>query len=299
MRISTKALLIPVALAVVLAAPAAAQAVTCGQVVKDDLTLKSDLDCSAGGTAGLIVGANDITIDLGGKTIKGAGPEDNNEGILNEGHDNVTIKNGVVTSFKDQVYFSNVAKNRVTKLSLRAGTPGVGNGVYSSYGTGNRFVGNRIFNPNYGFQLINGSQNTIAGNKIIEANRGVFTTNEAFDDISDNVSKGFSISTTAFYSQADYRNTYENDVADGGYQGFYVNMPRGVLINGARANDNGYAGIYVDSTATCGSCSAAVKHSEASKNSEYGIYAVFPIVSRHNTALGNRYYNCHLAACNG
>lgn len=300
MNVPTKTLIIGVVLAAV-ALPASASAtpaVTCGQVVTADLTLKQDLDCSAGGNGGLVVGADDITIDLDGHTITGAGALDGYEGIENEGYDHVTIKNGTIERFKDALFFSNVAKNRVSGLSLKSGSPGTSNGLYSSYGTGNKIVNNRFFNLNHAIELINGSENKIARNRLIQADRGVFTTNEAFDKISDNVSSGFSISTYAYYSQGDFRSTYENDVANGGYEGFYVNQPRGVAISGAEANDNGYAGIYIDGVTT-GGYTAKVTGSEANNNAEYGIYAAYGINSWNNSATGNEYYNCHLVACNG
>ncbi|MFN8149886.1 MAG: right-handed parallel beta-helix repeat-containing protein [Solirubrobacterales bacterium] len=270
----------------------------CGQVVRDDLVLKNDLDCSTSGTPGLVVGKDGITIDLNGHVISGAGAYDLNEGIENAGHDNVTIKNGEIRRFSHQIYFLNVARSTVTGVRF-SGAPGAANGIYSSYGTGNHFVGNYFFLPNYGIELSNGSENLIRDNVIKEANRGVTTSNEAFDQIIDNVSKGFSISTYAFYSLSDYRMKYDGDIANGGYQGFYALNPRGLLIRRSQANENGYAGIYIDANTACPSCSARIRESETSKNAEYGIYAVFPVSSLGNTALGNGYYNCHLVACNG
>ena len=178
--------LVPLALvAVGLIAPGAAQAkaVKCGQVVKKDLTLTQNLDCSSVDSGGLVVGKDGITIDLGGHTITGAGSSALNEGIENEGHDNVTITNGAITRFQDDIFLSNVAKNTVSKLKLRSGDPATSNGINSSYGSGNRFVDNKFFSPNYGIVLANGSENLISGNVFRLPNRAVFTTNEAFDQV--------------------------------------------------------------------------------------------------------------------
>ena len=307
MRAMIKRSLVPLALvAVGLIAPSVAQAkakaVTCGQVVKADLTLTKDLDCSTVDSGGLVVGKDGITIDLNGHTISGAGASALNEGIENEGHDEVTIRGGVITGFQDSLFFGNVAKNTVTKMKLRSGEPATSNGISSTYGTGNRFIDNKFFSPNYGIVLANGSENEISGNTFKLPNRAVSSTNEAFDDISDNTSVGFGLSTYAFYSQGDYRTTFENDVADGGYQGFIINKPQGVVLKGVEANENGYAGIYIDGPSTkdyVQGYSAKVVKSTANDNDEYGIYAAFGIMSRANTALGNDFYNCVLAACNG
>jgi hypothetical protein len=72
------------------ASPASAQPVACGQVITQDTTLDADLNCP-GGTgvrAALFIGADGITLDLGGHTI------DAPRSIIDEGFDNVTIRNG-------------------------------------------------------------------------------------------------------------------------------------------------------------------------------------------------------------
>jgi parallel beta-helix repeat protein len=283
------------ALAATAVVPSVAGAISCGDFIRQDVVLKSDLDCSAGGTGALIVAKDGITIDLGGHKIIGAGALDGYEGIENEGYDQVTIKNGSIENFSHAIYLSNVAKNRITKIKTRSGG---GNGIYSSYGTGNRILGNRFYSPKYGVELINGSQNLIRGNRFKHAGRAVFSTNEAFDEVKNNVSEGFSISTYAYFSEADFRSVYTGDVANGGYYGFAINHPRGTVLDGVEANDNGYAGIYIDGAAGVG-YNAKVLGSTANDNGEYGIYGAFGITSRNNTAMGNGFYNCHLAACNG
>ncbi len=302
MNVPTKTLIAAIILAAI-ALPATASAakgpaLTCGTTVFTDVTLKQDIDCSAGGDGGLTVGADDITIDLNGHSITGAGATDGYEGIENAGFDRVTIKNGTIAAFKDNLYFTNVAKNKVIGLNLRSGPEDESNGVYSSYGTGNRFAGNKISYANYGFQFVNGSENTVVNNKIVKPERGVFTTNEAFDKIKRNNVEGFSITTYGYWSEGDFRMSFTKDIAHGGYEGFYVKSPRGVVIDHAQANENGYAGIYIDGSAVNGD-TAKVTKSKANDNAEYGIYATFGITSWGNTATGNEFYNCHLAACNG
>ena len=302
MNVPIKTLIAAIVLAAI-ALPAAASAakgpaLTCGSTVYTDVTLKQDIDCSAGGDGGLLVGADDITIDLNGHSITGAGATDGYEGIENGGFDRVTIKNGTISAFKDNLYLSNVAKNRILNLKLKSGPNDESNGVYSSYGTGNRFAGNKISYANYAFQFVNGSQNTVVDNKIVKPERGVFTTNEAFDQIKRNDVAGFSITTYGYWSDGDFRMSFTKNVVDGGYEGFYVNAPRGVVIDHSKANNIGYAGIYINGSAANGD-TAKVTKSVANDNAEYGIYSTFGITSWGNTATGNEFYNCHLAACNG
>ena len=74
-------------------APVAA-AVGCGEIIVQSTRLTNDLiDC---GGHGLIIGANNITIDLDGHLIDGVGLD---AGILNNGFDSVTITNGTITQF--------------------------------------------------------------------------------------------------------------------------------------------------------------------------------------------------------
>jgi hypothetical protein len=75
------------------ASPASAQPVTCGQVITQDTRLDADLDCFGTGVqAALLIGADGITLDLGGHTISAS------RSIIDEGHDNVTIRNGTLSN---------------------------------------------------------------------------------------------------------------------------------------------------------------------------------------------------------
>jgi parallel beta-helix repeat protein len=74
--------------------PPVAAEVSCGQILEQSTRLLNDLvDC---GGYGLIVGAPGITIDLDGHVIDGMGLD---AGILNNGHDDVTITGGLISQF--------------------------------------------------------------------------------------------------------------------------------------------------------------------------------------------------------
>jgi parallel beta-helix repeat protein len=83
--------------AALVATPAMATHLICGQLVFNDVKLDSDLmDCPVDG---LVVGAPGITIDLAGHTIDGSGPANVGRGIRNSGHDGVTVRNGTIQQF--------------------------------------------------------------------------------------------------------------------------------------------------------------------------------------------------------
>jgi parallel beta-helix repeat protein len=111
-----------IAAAIVLAAlalvpsGALARQVECGQRVTRDLRLDADLVNCPGN--GLVVGADGVTIDLGGHVVDGTG---RGTGILNgqwgDGYRDVTIRNGAVRSFKTGVR-SGGRGTRVSRLSV-------------------------------------------------------------------------------------------------------------------------------------------------------------------------------------
>ena len=72
------------------------------------------LDCLGNG---LVIGANGITLDLGGHTIDGTGL---GVGIVNNGFDSVTITNGIVQEFDFGVQLNDgTATNIVSNMTLQ------------------------------------------------------------------------------------------------------------------------------------------------------------------------------------
>jgi len=102
--------------------------VACGDTITADTTLDSDLiDCP---NNGIVIGADDITLDLDGHTVEG-----NNElldpchkdqfcdtGILDHGHSGVTIGDGAVTHFGTGTFILGVSHNRVHALEASHNT---------------------------------------------------------------------------------------------------------------------------------------------------------------------------------
>jgi parallel beta-helix repeat protein len=88
----------------------------CGKVIKKNVTLSHDLlNCPGNG---LEVGANGITIDLNGKTIDGVSI---GAGVVNNGFDRVTIRNGRIQGFNYGVWLNpGTNLNIVTGLTVTA-----------------------------------------------------------------------------------------------------------------------------------------------------------------------------------
>ena len=96
-------------------ADAAVARVTCGQVITQSTTLANDLhNCH---TDGLVIGADNVTLDLNGHTIDGDGTSEN-VGIAAFANDNVTIRNGVVQQFVEGVGFGHASNDSLSDVTL-------------------------------------------------------------------------------------------------------------------------------------------------------------------------------------
>ena len=96
---------------------------SCGDTITADTTLEGDLtDCPSNG---LVIGADDITLDLNGHTISGDGKpvrrcprrQPCDWGVFNDRHDGVTVRNGSLRGFAVGVLVGGVRGNRLVELS--------------------------------------------------------------------------------------------------------------------------------------------------------------------------------------
>ena len=76
----------------------------CGEVIKGNVKLSSNLICSSDG---LIVGDGNTQIDLNGYSIIGPGKNSSKVGIMIGGHDNVIVLGyGSISGFQSGIYAS-------------------------------------------------------------------------------------------------------------------------------------------------------------------------------------------------
>jgi parallel beta-helix repeat protein len=105
----------------------ATNGLACGDVVTQSVTLTHDLvDCPGDG---LVAGASDITIDLGGHTIDGDETSPSQGGGAGvrvvPGVGNVTIINGTITEFSEGVVLDSTVANTVSRLNVVGNTRGI------------------------------------------------------------------------------------------------------------------------------------------------------------------------------
>ena len=117
-----------VALQAVGADPALANHIACGETITTDTTLDSDLvNCPSNG---IVIGADDITLDLDGHVVDGDGTEFANcpddefcdIGILSFGHDGVSVRDGSVRGFAVGALIGRARENRLLSISAKRNT---------------------------------------------------------------------------------------------------------------------------------------------------------------------------------
>ena len=113
-----------------------ATTLTCGQVVTTNVTLTADLGpCS---NNGIVVGADNIVVNLGGHHVFGTPQPGDGAGVLVPAHFGVTVMNGTVTDFDGGVVIANGGSNRVTGITARNNVGSSSNSVIPDtlYGDG-------------------------------------------------------------------------------------------------------------------------------------------------------------------
>ena len=145
----------------------------CGETIRQNMTLKSDLNCSG---HGIVIAEGGIVLDLGGHTIKGPGRGGwvwpgralSSVGIRVRGKKNVTIRNGRITNFATAILLENsqgVTVQGITTVSNHFG-------IYLYRGSGNLINAANISNNVYGLHLQDSRENHITGSLIFGSHHG-------------------------------------------------------------------------------------------------------------------------------
>ena len=304
-----------------LALPVAASAappstsVTCGQTLTSSTRLANDLLGCPGD--GLVIGADNITIDLGGHAVSGMNAA-GSEGVADDGHRGATIRNGTIEGFflngvalrsaprsavhhvtirrigagggdtdssagvlvKDSPY-SSVTASKVTNDVVAYQSDGVD--VLSSAGT--TVTGNRLANNAWnGMVVVTSPRTHVVGNAFdgnqnqgIEVNGGSDGTVLARNHAADNVSSGLVVGDVS------HALIEGNTLSGNGDSGLFMFDIHSSRVIGNRAHGNG-VGINLDGGQN-GSSGIYVADNDTSRNSGTGI--VVADNANHNTIVGN------------
>jgi len=90
--------------------------ISCGQIITQDTTLDQDLACPESVSHAIVIGASNITLDLGGHRLSGGGLS---VGVLAVEQEGITIRNGVIEGFNDGVFLIDTRRVTVENLTVR------------------------------------------------------------------------------------------------------------------------------------------------------------------------------------
>jgi nitrous oxidase accessory protein NosD len=245
------AVVLAVAVLALAATPASAQP-ACGDVLTQDTTLTGDLDCPG---VALTVGAPGITIDLGGHRIHTF-----SIAVRNEGHDDVTIRNGVLSGQSGGVLVNDADRNTIRDVAVDATTVG----VWLKRSDDNRILAS-TFTSAY-LALDEGSdRNVVRGNLFTQFEGVLWVQGSSDNRIVENViwtSRDTPIGLSLAHRNVIRRNTFVNQLGDLMHlydsddnrvveNSFaqYGESARGVAVvllagaSGNRFNRNGFGGV--------------------------------------------------------
>jgi large repetitive protein len=262
------AVALPAATLVLAATPASAAHVSCG----DTILVSTTLDANVGPCAtGLVIGADGITLDLGGFTLSGTPAAGDGPGILLSGRSGVTVKNGTVTGFDTGVAIEGGFGNAVTGMFLHGnrGTGDYGEGVLVFNSTRNSVSHNRIMNngPYGGISILAADNNVVANNQIVGNNMAANNTsgirlenigqNSSDGNIvRDNVVQGSGLDGIQLFAGSDDNTIARNIVTNSGRDGItaFAGSSRNVIEDN-QVRSNGFGpliagnGIFIRSAA--------------------------------------------------
>ena len=223
-------------------------------------------------STGIVVDANDVTIDLMGYSLIGPG-SGSNHGILLAGQSNVEIKNGEVKNFGlygiyEPSKSSGEAHRIVNVKSISNGYDGI-----CLYGK-NHTVKNCKVTGNGGYGIRVGDGCLIAGNTSCDnRSSGIYT--DSGCTITGNTA--FRNKSTGIYTGS--KCTLETNLATNN-KGYGIYSGSGCTLTRNRAHKNQISGIY-----TSRECS--LTSNMACNNQSYGIFLASGSSAKHNVAYEN------------
>jgi len=236
---------------------------SCGSTITLPTTLTSDIGPCPGD--GIIIGADNVTLDLNGHTISGDG-SGNGNGVESAGHSNVVVQStngrGLITRFNEGVFMAGADNNvvRSLKVTRNFGSAATGGGGIIISDESNVEIDHNLVvnNGPYAGIAIFGSEsdNRITHNTVRENIRS--------DDV---------VVPTGILLAPQVQDTLvkRNRVLGAGFHGISVDGPFnrviGNMVVGAGITDIGGSGIYFNEQADRG----RILGNQVFNNTNYGI----------------------------
>ncbi len=159
-----------------LASPASAEHVQCGDLITESVTLDSDVGTCPGD--GLVVVADNVTVDLNGFRVFGLNGPEEQVGIRLVDVSGVTVQNGTVSGFDAGVAIEGGSGNRIRTLVVRhnindlVGECTYGDGITVFDSDDNVIERNEVIHngPYSGISLVGDSDRNVVRNNVVADN---------------------------------------------------------------------------------------------------------------------------------
>jgi len=298
-------------------------ALSCGQTITQSTLLTNDVGpCS---NNGIIIGADNIVLDLGGHRVFGTAVAGDGAGVLLQNRQGVTVRNGTVTDFDGGVVILGGSANTVVGMnalnnigaaSTNTGpsTTLYGDGILVQGSSNNQILRNTADNngPFSGIGVITGDSDhpaippALANNNVIEGNR--VTNNVACrraglcdnDGIRIEPRVGTSCLTGPTICPGPGNRIVGNQVVGNGLDGISLfGFTSDNVVSGNTVDLNGYRGAVPGDGIRVFGSGNTVENNSASRNRAAGISVArrpptvgsFPVTNpngRNNVLRGNR-----------
>lgn len=243
----------------------------CGDVITVDTVLTADLVCD-GSSDGLVIGADGVTLDLGGHSISGPGAYATPYAAVRAAQrTDVTITRGTVTGFQAGVVLDQSWGATVSKLTVAANDQGVnlagggehviakntvtGNGrdgVRLGLSADNVVTQNTVHDNTWGVSVADGSSGNLVSRNIVTSSHAVGLA--AFGGALDTVFRQNAVSTgwgDGIVTTADTSGSTVDRNTSSANGGTGVRVANGLVVRNT-AVDNGGQGIVATGTSTDG-----------------------------------------------
>lgn len=259
-------------------------AVDCGDILTHSVRLATDLtDCPADG---LVIGADNIVVDLNGHTVSTAALG-TASGIRNEGHRRVRVFNGTVNGFATGIFFRDASESSVVGVRLSHNSD-FGILLVDSHGVtlrGNVVSHSDPAGTDTGIQLFRSNQNEIDRNILFAVGDGVSLAQSNNNHVTRNSSSRNGSGIGIFDGSS--RNRIEQNLVND-------NRDTGVLLDD-HADDNVIADNHASGNAFAGIAVGASDRSLVTRNLASGnpgggiavVDAAIGTIVKGNQASGN------------
>jgi parallel beta-helix repeat protein len=242
--------------------------VSCGDTITSDTVLTNDLlNCPVNG---IVIGANDITLDCRGHTITGT---DVYTGILAVSRQNITIKNCTVQNFTRGIRFDSTTQSQLVKNTAYDNLEG-----FSLEASNNTLTNNTANKNIWGFILSSSPNNTLTSNTAYN-NSGLgfsLSSSSSFNTLTNNTASNNNIGID-LYSSSNYNTLTNNTANSNSLYGIRLayNSNYNTLTNNTANSDN-VSGIYLFATSNYNTLI-----SNTANNNDFG----FHLHMAHNNTL--------------